>query len=189
MIPESVIQPAVDCIRSGGTLLYPTDTVWGLGCNAMDPSAVQKIFDLKNRSQQQPMLVLVDDLPRLQAHVGTVPNEAIQLMQEATRPVTIVYPSAIGLPDLLVSADRTIAIRVTSDEFCQQLISAADCPIVSTSANISGEPFPTSFDTVDSAIISGVDHVAAWRQDDVSEALPSSILKLDNSGKVSVIRE
>lgn len=176
-------------LRNGGTILYPTDTVWGIGCDATNVQAVEKVFAIKERDNTKSFILLVDSMEMLAFYVGTIPVLAREAICSASRPLTIIYPSARHLPQAVMHRDGTVAIRVTSDLFCKALITAVGAPLVSTSANLSGEPTPTTFDTIDPRIIAGVDYVVPLRQDDRTIVEPSRIISIDTTGAVVVIRE
>ncbi|MDF1570283.1 MAG: L-threonylcarbamoyladenylate synthase [Bacteroidales bacterium] len=183
------INKALEVLRNGGVILYPTDTIWGIGCDATNAEAVKRIYGIKEREDSKSMLVLVHNEAMLPAYVGEMPEVAWELLEAATEPMTIIYPGAKNLAPNLVGADGTIGIRVTSDAFCTQLISRFKKPIVSTSANISGKPSPANFDEVDPVLHDKVDYVVNWRQDDLARAKPSSVIKLGPGGEIEILRK
>jgi L-threonylcarbamoyladenylate synthase len=183
------IKKALKVLRKGGTILYPTDTVWGIGCDATNPKAVEKIYCIKQRSDTKSMLVLVDEAWRVADYVVEVPEIAMQLTEVADKPLTIIYPDARNVAENLVGPDGTLGIRVTSDEFCKKLVYALRKPLVSTSANISGKPSPKNFDAIDKNIVHSVDYVVKWRQKEISEVAPSSIIKVGVKGEIEIIRK
>ena len=175
-------------LREGNLILYPTDTVWGIGCDATNPDAVKKVYALKKREDSKALICLVAHQAMLERHVKQVPEVAYDIMDLATKPTTIVFDEPIGVAQNLIAEDNTLAIRVASDKFCQYLINKFGKPIVSTSANISGEPTPRQFKDISPEILKGVDYVV--NLPDVNKApSPSSIIKLANDGQVKVIRE
>ncbi len=182
------IQNAVTVLREGGIILYPTDTVWGIGCDATNIGAVSKIYKLKQREETKSMLILIDNADRLMNYVKEVPEMAWELIAVNNKPMTIIYPSAKNLASNLVNQDGTIGIRVTKDEFCKKLIMKLNKPIVSTSANISGMESPAVFDDISQDIIDKVDYVVKWRQDDRNRNVPSSIIKLGLKGEIEILR-
>jgi L-threonylcarbamoyladenylate synthase len=184
---QEEIRRCIDVLKSGGLILYPTDTIWGIGCDATNPSAVQKVYDLKKRDDSKALIVLLDDAGKLNRYVREVPEVAWDLIDNADRPMTIIYPGVLNLAKNLMASDGTAAIRITSDEFCKQLIYKFGKPIVSTSANISGEAFAGSFQDVVPAIVTGVDHVVDLHKNR-PVGKPSSIIKLDPGGKFEIIR-
>ena len=186
---EEDLKIAVDTLRNGGIILYPTDTIWGIGCDATNISAVAKIFALKQREETKSMLVLVDNANRISRYIKEVPEVAWELIDVSDNPITIIYPGAINLAQNLIGQDGTIGIRIANDEFCQKLIGKFNKPIVSTSANISGQPAPGIFDEISDDVIAGVDYCVNWRQDDRRKSNPSSIIKLGISGQIEIIRK
>jgi L-threonylcarbamoyladenylate synthase len=182
------IQQVIKTLNAGNIILYPTDTIWGLGCDATNPDAVEKIFKLKQRNDSMALIILVDSINTVYSYVDTVPDVALQLIEFADKPLTIIYEKARNLAPNLIAADGSVAIRVTTDPFCKLLIQRFRRPIVSTSANISGLPAPAIFTAVDPAISSHVDYIVQHRQSDHSQAKPSSIIKLSNSGVFKIIR-
>ena len=182
------VEKALTVLRREGTILYPTDTVWGIGCDAMDEKAVQKIFDLKKREDSKSMIVLVADEREVLQYVAAPDLAVFDFIEKQNRPTTIIFDGAIGFPDNLVAADGSIAIRIIKDEFCRHLIKRLRKPIVSTSANISGEPPPKTFKEISKEIKNGVDHVVEWKQDDETNTQPSQIIKWVN-GEAFFIRK
>jgi len=176
-------------LKTGGTILYPTDTIWGIGCDATDEQAIEKIYHIKSRTDKKNMLVLVDDKDRLAGYVTSVPEIAWQLMEEADRPLTLIYPDARNLPANLLGEDGSIGIRITVDPFCQNLIARLGHPIVSTSANKSSGPTPAVFQDIPGEIIGAVDYVVRWRQEENVPLQPSRIIRLQQDGTCTVIRE
>ena len=175
-------------LEDGGLILYPTDTVWGIGCDATNPEAVKKVYALKKREDSKALICLVANQAMLERHVKEVPDVAYDIMDLATKPTTIVFDEPMGIASNLVAEDNTLAIRVASDKFCQYLINKFRKPIVSTSANISGHPTPKQFKDIDEEILKGVDYVVNLQNENKNPS-PSSIIKLSNDGKVKVIRE
>nr|WP_299384355.1 L-threonylcarbamoyladenylate synthase [Allomuricauda sp.] len=184
----SEINKAFDTLSAGGLILYPTDTVWGIGCDATNPEAVKKVYTLKNREDSKALICLVANQAMLERHVKNIPDVAYDIMDFATKPTTIVFDNPLGIAPNLVAEDNTIAIRVASDKFCQYLINNFGKPIVSTSANISGFPTPKSFNGISPEILKGVDYVVNL-PDENKDPKPSSIIKLSADGQVKVIRE
>ena len=182
------IANCIEILEQGGLILYPTDTVWGIGCDASDKKAVQRIYSLKKRPDTKTMLCMVANDAMLEKYVEEVPDLAYDIMDLAVKPVTIIYDRPRGIASNLVAQDNTLAIRVTADPFCQRLISRFKKPIVSTSANIGGQPTPQSFSEIDDHILKGVDYVVNLKREGTQES-PSSIIKLGNDGRVKVIRE
>ena len=185
---DQEIQAALEVIKKGGTILYPTDTVWGIGCDSTNASAVEKVYKLKRRSEQKALICLVSDVKMLEQYVYEVPEVAYDILEHADKPTTIIYDKPIGVAENLVAEDDTLAIRVTSDQFCQQLIRKMRRPLVSTSANISGEKTPESFAQISPEILNGVDYVVNLQRSKMTSR-PSAIIKLSNNGIVKVIRK
>lgn len=175
-------------MKSGGIILYPTDTVWGIGCDATNPEAVAKIFKLKQRADAKSMLVLVDSIPALERIIPEIPDVAYDLIELSVRPMTIIYDNATGVAPALIAEDGSLGVRITRENFSRDLCKALRRPIVSTSANISGEPTPAIFAAISPEIIDGVDYVVGYRQQDNSKTVPSQILKLGKGGEVKIIR-
>ncbi|WP_282117607.1 L-threonylcarbamoyladenylate synthase [Cellulophaga baltica] len=185
---QEEINKCIEILSNGGLILYPTDTVWGIGCDATNEEAVAKIYALKKRANTKTMICLVANDFMLEKHVSAVPEVAYDIIDLATKPTTIVYDAPKGVAKNLVAEDNTLAIRIASDKFCQYLINKFKKPIVSTSANIAGEPTPQTYKEISGAILKGVDYVVNLHQDKNSET-PSSIIKLGNDGVVKIIRE
>jgi L-threonylcarbamoyladenylate synthase len=186
-IPD--INKSLEVLKQGGIILYPTDTIWGIGCDATNESAVDKIYKLKQRSDQKSMLVLLDNPNKISSYVQEMPEIAWDLIDLTEKPLTIIYSGAKNLAKNLIPLDESIGIRITKDSFTQKLISKFGKPIVSTSANISGEPSPQNYSEISQEIISAVDYTVKWRQDDFSKAEPSGIIKLKPNGEIQIIRK
>ncbi len=190
MLPKvkEEIAKALDFLVKGKIILYPTDTIWGIGCDATSQNAVDRIYRLKQRVESKSMIVLLDDAGKLSDYVKDVPGIAVDLVNSIEKPLTVIYEGAKGLAKNVVAADGSIAIRVTRDEFCRELIRQFGKPIVSTSANISGMPDPVTFSQIPAAIIKGVDHVVDHNRDRIVKAKASRIIKLHPNGEFTVIR-
>lgn len=182
------ISNALTVLKRGGIILYPTDTVWGIGCDATNADAIDKIYALKKRSESKALICLVSDFKMLNQYVEEVPEVAYDILKYAAKPTTIVYDQPIRIAENLVGEDDTLGIRVTKDDFCNRLIRKMKKPLVSTSANISGEKTPESFSQISPEILKGVDYVVNLHQSKKT-AKPSAIIKLSNDGKVKVIRK
>ena len=180
---------ASEVILKGGVILYPTDTIWGLGCDATNEKAVQRIYEIKKRLDTKSMLVLLDNENSLPRYVYEVPEVAWQILDVAENPLTLIYPGAINIAQNLIADDGSIGIRITSDSFCEKLICKIHKPLVSTSANISGKNSPSNFNEISDDIKRQVDYIVKWRQDDFSKKQPSGIIKVGLRGEVEVIRE
>ena len=181
------MEKLLETLKSGGIILYPTDTIWGIGCDATDDEAVMRIFELKNRVQNKPLIILVESEKRLQDLVE-VPAVAWDIMDLSEKPITIVYDAPKGISKNLLAEDGSIGIRLVKDEFCKRLISMLNKPIVSTSANFSGEKSPKSFADISPKLINEVDAVAE-DQNRVSKWEASSIIRVWSDGRIKVIRE
>lgn len=186
-LPED-LKKALETLRQGGLILYPTDTVWGIGCDATNPEAVKRIYALKQREDTKSMLVLIENQNMLNSYVKEVPEIAWQLIEVADKPLTIIYPGAKNLASNLIAEDGSIGIRVTSEVFTEQLIQRFRRPIVSTSANVSGKATPQNFDEIDDEIKSAVDYIVEYRQEERTKNTPSSIVKLGVGGQIQIIR-
>ncbi|PKA97049.1 L-threonylcarbamoyladenylate synthase [Flavobacteriaceae bacterium MAR_2009_75] len=182
------LNTCIKVLQNGGLILYPTDTVWGIGCDATNEEAVKKVYHLKNRIDSKALICLVANDAMLEKHVDKVPELAYDLIDLSTKPTTIIYESPKGVAKNLVAADNTLAIRVASDKFCQYLINKFKRPIVSTSANLSGSPTPKSFSEISNEVLKGVDYVVNL-QPEHENAVPSAIIKLGNDGTVKIIRK
>ena len=181
------IENSLSTLKRGGTILYPTDTVWGIGCDATNADAIDKIYQLKQRHESKALICLVSDFKMLNQFVESVPEVAYDILKYAAKPTTIVYDDPIRVAENLVAEDNTLAIRVVRDPFCQKLIRKLKRPLVSTSANISGRPSPRSRREIDAEILEGVDYVVNL-QEQRKNAAPSAIIKIGNDGSVRVIR-
>jgi L-threonylcarbamoyladenylate synthase len=182
------IRKAVEVLRKGGLILYPTDTIWGIGCDATNKDAVAKIFALKKREESKAMIVLIDHPDNLSKYIKEIPEVANDLLEHADKPLTIIYPGAVNLASNLVAEDGSIAIRVVKDEFCEQMIRSFGKPVVSTSANISGEAVASGFSEINESIKNGVDHIVDHKRNVRTGTTPSSIIKLAVNGEFSIIR-
>lgn len=182
------LREAVRVLKEGGIILYPTDTVWGIGCDARNKDAVEKIFRLKQRADSKSMLVLVGSEGMLQRTVKHVPEIAWQLIDVAVNPMTIIYDHPVGVADNLIADDGSLGIRITSEKFSRMLCERLKGPIVSTSANISGKPTPHTFSEISSEIKNGVDYVCRFRQKEKATSRPSNIIKITKENIVKVIR-
>lgn len=185
---KTEIENALTVLKRGGVILYPTDTVWGIGCDGTNPEAVEKVFKLKNRSDKKSLICLVSDFKMLNEYVEDVPEVAYDILKYALKPTTIIYDDPIRIAENLIAEDNSLAIRVTKDDFCNNLIKRFRRPLVSTSANVSGSPTPQSYAEIDPLILNGVDYIVNLHRDKKSEK-PSAIIKLKNDGSVKVIRK
>lgn len=182
------IKRALEVLNKGGLIVYPTDTIWGIGCDATNQEAVRRIYELKHRQDSKSMLVLMDSAAKLNAYVSEVPDVAWDLVELSDKPLTIVYPGARNLAPNLVAEDGSVGIRITREIFSKTLCERFKRPIVSTSANVSGQPSPANFGLIAREILDGVDYVVDFRQDETKPASPSSIIQLSVGGEVKIIR-
>lgn len=185
---EADIKNCVETINNGGVILYPTDTIWGLGCNALNEGAVDRIFNIKHRPSNKSLIVLLADAKDVLQYVAAPPPDIIYIIENFDRPTTVIYQGALGFPDNVVGEDGTIAIRVTNDPFCKTLIKRLQKPLISTSANISGQAHPNTFMEMSKNILSKVDYTVQYRRGDNTLAPPSRIIKIDDEGTIETIR-
>jgi L-threonylcarbamoyladenylate synthase len=185
---EQEIKNALDILRKGGIILYPTDTIWGIGCDATNEEAIKRIYKLKHRPDAKSMIILLDNEAKIPSYVRQVPEQAWQLLEYAEKPLTIIYPEAKNLPTAIIY-EGTIGIRVTKDEYCKKLIEKLRKPIVSTSANISGTNSPSNFTEIADEIKRGVDYIVALRQEEKTKSVPSTIVEVGIKGEIKFIRK
>lgn len=183
------IQKTIEVLHSGGLILYPTDTIWGIGCDATNQEAVEKVFKLKGRMNGKPLIILLDNDNKLASYVREIPDVAYQLIEYAEKPLTIIYDGAKNLAENLIAEDGSIGVRVTAHPFCKELLHRFKKPIVSTSANLSGSPSPESFYDISQEIKNGVDYIVNYGQDEINEYKASTIMKLGASGEFRLIRK
>ncbi|MCQ1544066.1 threonylcarbamoyl-AMP synthase [Bacteroides clarus] len=183
------IKKACQVMREGGVILYPTDTVWGIGCDATNEDAVRRVYEIKQRQDSKAMLVLVDSSVKVDFYVRDVPEVAWDLIDLADKPLTIIYSGARNLAANLLAEDGSVGIRVTNEEFSKRLCQQFRKAIVSTSANISGQPSPKNFSEISEEVKSAVDYIVGYRQEEMSNPKPSSIIKLGKGGVIKIIRE
>lgn len=179
---------ALEVLQSGGTILYPTDTIWGIGCDATNPEAIQKIFDIKKREKNKSLIILVESEKRLQDLVD-VPEMAWQIIDLSEKPVTIVYENPKNLPKELLAQDGSVGIRIVKNDYCKKLISKLNRPLVSTSANLSGQKSPMKFSDISDEIKQSVDYIVEENHDKVSEYAGSSVIKVWNDNQIKILRE
>lgn len=183
------IVKALETLKRGGIILYPTDTIWGIGCDATNHNAVKRVYEIKQREDSKSMLVLLENPNFILSYIDEMPDVAWNLIEFAEKPTTIIYDKAKNLPVNLIASDGSIGIRITKEPFTQQLIQRFRKPIVSTSANISGQPSPANFSEISDEIKSKVDYIVRYRQDEKTNPEPSSIIKLGSSGLIRILRE
>ena len=183
------IKKAVNVLRAGGIILYPTDTVWGIGCDATNAEAVQKVYDLKRRADSKSLLVLTDAAAKIGTYIREMPSLAWDLIELSDKPLTIIYSGAKNIAENLIDEDGSIGIRVTREAFSKKLCEAFRKPVVSTSANVSGESTPGNFREISEEIINGVDYVVNFRRNEKEKAKPSGIIKIESGNKIKIIRQ
>ena len=176
-------------MREGGVILYPTDTIWGIGCDATNEDSVRRVYEIKQRQDSKAMLVLVDSSVKVDFYVQDVPEVAWDLIDLADKPLTIIYSGARNLAANLLAEDGSVGIRVTNEDFSKRLCQQFRKAVVSTSANISGQPSPRNFSEISEEVKSAVDYIVGYRQEEMSNPKPSSIIKLDKGGVIKIIRE
>ena len=184
---EQEILKSLEVLKNDEVLLYPTDTVWGLGCDATSNSAVEKIYKIKQRSESKSLIILVAHIEMLQNYIKDIPASVLELLESVTKPTSIIYKNPVGLAKNVVASDYTVAIRIPDNEFCKELIDRFGKPIVSTSANISGNPTPQSFKEIEAAILESVDYVVNLQREERNEK-SSTILKVEDNGEILVLR-
>lgn len=187
MLKDEVIK-ALKVLQEGGIILYPTDTIWGIGCDATNTEAVKRIFALKQRDEAKSMIILIDTENKLESYIQEVPSIAYDLIEYAENPLTLVMPGAKNISSALISSDGSVGIRVAKHDFCQQLIQRLRKPLVSTSANISGSPSPQNFSQIEQIIIDGMDYVVNLEQHNTEKKKPSTIMSLGPDGRFEFIR-
>ena len=183
------IKKACQVMREGGVILYPTDTIWGIGCDATNEEAVRRVYEIKRRADSKAMLVLVDSAVKVDFYVQDVPEIAWDLIELADKPLTIIYSGARNLAPNLLAEDGSVGIRVTGEEFSKRLCQQFRKAIVSTSANVSGQPSPQNFSEISEEIKAAVDYIVDYRSEETTQAKPSSIIKLDKGGVIKIIRQ
>lgn len=186
---QDEVKKAVEVMRNGGVILYPTDTVWGIGCDATNEEAVKRVYEIKRRSDSKALICLVDSEARLTRYVRRVSDVTWDMIELTTKPLTVIYDNATGLAPNLLAEDGSVGIRITKEEFSKELCFRFQKPIVSTSANISGEPTPQTFDEISDEIKNAVDYVVKYSQRCKEKHQPSSIIKINADGEFTIIRK
>ena len=187
MLFAEIVNKSIEVLKEGKTLLYPTDTIWGIGCDATSQEAVSKVFEIKKRSESKSLVILVDSIEMLKKYIPTVSKAVLEILANPKTPTTIIYDNPVGLAKNVVASDNTVAIRIVQHEFCKQLIHQFRKPIVSTSANISDNPTPKSFKEIEQSILDSVDYVVNLQREEVNEK-SSTILKISENGEIIVLR-
>ena len=185
---EVEIKKALEVLKSGGTIIYPTDTIWGIGCDATSERAVQKVYKMKRRNEEKTMIVLLDDAEKIRKYVKKIPPIAFDLINTWEKPLTIIYDGAKNLAPNLIREDLSVAIRITKDEFSNRLIREFGRPIVSTSANISGDSAPLYFNQIRKELLAEADYVVDLYHNSMNEMKASTIIRLDMDGSFEVLR-
>ena len=183
------IPDVVDILRKGGIVLYPTDTIWGLGCDAMHEKAIDKIYKIKKRPPSAPLIVLVDSIEMLKQLLTRLHPRIETLLSVHNKPLTLVYSGVKGLPEVLYSAKKTVGIRVTTDPFCQEMIRQLGHPVISTSANVSGQPWPRGFGEISSEIIKSSNYVVRHRREEKTTGEPSVVASFNSKGTLQFLRD
>ncbi len=183
------IKQACEVLERGGVILYPTDTIWGIGCDATNEEAVRRVYEIKQRIDSKALIALTDSEPKVQFYVTEVPEIAWQLLDVAVKPLTLIYPGARNLAPNLLAEDGSVAIRITHETFSQRLCQRFRKAIVSTSANVSGATAPRNFSEISDEIKQAVDYIVESRRNEQTKASPSSIIKLEADGSIKIIRE
>lgn len=186
---DEEIKKACQVMREGGVILYPTDTIWGIGCDATNEEAVRRVYEIKRRTDSKAMLVLVDSAVKVDFYVQDVPEVAWDLIELADKPLTIIYSDARNLAPNLLAQDGSVGIRVTNEKFSKRLCQQFRKAIVSTSANVSGQPSPLNFGEISEEIKAAVDYIVDYRREETAQTKPSSIIKLDKGGVIKIIRQ
>jgi L-threonylcarbamoyladenylate synthase len=186
---QDEIKLSVDFLKKGKVILYPTDTIWGIGCDATQTKPVDRIYRLKQRFERKSMIILLDHPDKLALYLKKVPTIAYDLIERYHEPLTIIYPHAIKVAKNVVAEDGSVAIRIVRDEFCREMIALFNKPIVSTSANLSGQPAPIVYNRIPEEIKTGVDHIVNYNRDIIIRTKPSTIIRLTENGEFEVIRK
>jgi L-threonylcarbamoyladenylate synthase len=182
------IKKCIEVLNSNGLILYPTDTIWGIGCDATSAAAIKKIYELKKREEKKSLIILVSDERMVEDYVKDLSPKILLYLSQQKKPTTAIFKNAAHLPGILINEDGSIAIRITKDKFCKAIIQKLQKPLVSTSANISGTPYPKNLFEVSEEIKNGVDYIVQHRQNDFEIKSPSSIIKLNNDDEIEIIR-
>jgi L-threonylcarbamoyladenylate synthase len=189
MIFEEDIKESLNTLRKGGIILYPTDTIWGLGCDPTNQEAVSRIFNIKSREENKSLIILADSIGMVERYVKEIPEIIYEIVDVSDSPITIIYPNGKNLAPGVCSEDGSIAIRICNEDFCNGLIGRFRKPLVSTSANFSGKPFPANFNEIDKALVDQVDYVVKYRQDDRGKNAASPVIKINSDGTFKILRK
>jgi L-threonylcarbamoyladenylate synthase len=183
------LRQALNVLIKGGVILYPTDTIWGLGCDATNQDAVEKIYKIKKRRESKSLIILVNGFTMLERYVRNIPDAAATILDVTDKPMTIIYPEGKNLAPGVCEEDGSVGIRICDDDFCNELITRFRKPIISTSANYSDTPSPSNFSEIEDEILRSADYVVRYRQTDINKKTPSSIIKIDDNGVIKIIRQ
>ncbi|MDD5570508.1 MAG: L-threonylcarbamoyladenylate synthase [Bacteroidales bacterium] len=186
---NSEIKRAIETLSKGGVILYPTDTIWGIGCDATNEKAVEKIYKIKGRAASKSMIILLDDFHKLKKFTEDIPQYALKFIENSTKPLTIIYPKAKGIASNLIAKDGSIGIRIPKNEFCKKLVKEFGKPIVSTSANLCGGITPRCFKEINKKIISEADYVVNMYHDRIASSKPSTIMKFESNDEFKLLRK
>lgn len=189
MIFEEDIKSSLACLRAGGVILYPTDTIWGLGCDATNNAAVEKVFRIKTRAESKSLIILVNGIDMLERYVREIPPTAVDLINVSDSPLTIIYPEGKNLAAGICGDDKSVGIRICNEPFCNELITRFRKPLVSTSANISGKPAPADFSEIEESIIKSADYCVSYKQEDRQKRSPSPVISIDKNGVLKILRK
>lgn len=189
ILPAEDLKQALNVLIKGGIILYPTDTIWGLGCDATNQEAVEKIYKIKKRRENKSLIVLVNGFVMLERYVRNVPEAAAEILDVSDKPITIIYPEGKNLAPGACNEDGSVGVRIISDDFCNELITRFRKPVISTSANYSNTPSPSNFSEIEDEIIRSADYVVRYGQTDINKKTPSSIIKIDDNGVIKIIRQ
>lgn len=185
---EEIVK-ALEVLKNGGVILYPTDTIWGIGCDATNPEAVKKVYEIKKRDDSKALVILINEIGQLHSYVKEVPEIAWDIVDFAEDPLTVIYQEAKNVAPNLLADDGSVAIRLCRDEFCSKLMERFKRPLVSTSANLSGEPSPKNFTEITETVLNEVDYVVNWRKNDTQNPKPSRIISLGVNGEFKLLRK
>ena len=186
---EDDIKYSLEALRNGGVILYPTDTVWGLGCDPTNPAAVDKLLNIKARGEGKSLIVLVNGMTMLERYVKDIPGVVHELIEVSDSPLTIIYPSGKNFAAGVCAEDNSVGIRICNEQFCNALISRFRKPVVSTSANLSGAPSPANFEEIDPELVKKVDYAVRYRREDIKKFKPSPVIRVENNGVIEIIRK
>ena len=185
---EEDIKRSLAALKAGGVILYPTDTIWGLGCDATNTSAIDKVFCIKSRAEGKSLIILVNGIDMLERYVKEIPQTALQLISVSDSPLTIIYPEGKNLAAGICNTDKSVGIRICNEPFCNELITRLRRPLISTSANLSGKPSPASFSEIDEYLLKQADYIVKYRQEDRRKSSPSPVIKIDKNGVLNILR-